>query len=180
MNSRVTIVIVLAIAAIFGILYFKPFNSSKTTGNLPTQAKDIYQGWQEQTVDEIGLTLKTPPDTRFRKEIGDNAGNIRTVAFYVEKGDENDPQYQLYGLFLADKEASAQDLERAKIEMDTSTIKEATIAGYQGIEGLIIGPKTRYITSVLKEERLFSVSTYPPIQENKEFTEKILKTFQFK
>lgn len=71
-------------------------------------------------------------------------------------------------------------LELAKKEMDTSTIREATIDGYQGIEGLIVGPKTRYTTIILKDGRLFSVSTTPPTQENKELTEGIMDTFDFK
>lgn len=31
--------------------------------------------------------------------------------------------------------------------MDTLSIKEASIDGYKGIEGLILGPKTRYSSS---------------------------------
>jgi hypothetical protein len=54
------------------------------------------------------------------------------------------------------------------------------MAGYSGIEGLIMGPKTRFITTVLKDGKLFSVSTMPPSQENKELTNQILTTFEFK
>lgn len=72
------------------------------------------------------------------------------------------------------------DLERAKTEMDPASIKETSIDGYKGIEGLILGPKTRYITIVLKGNKLFSVSTSPPTAENKATTEQILSTFDFK
>jgi hypothetical protein len=64
--------------------------------------------------------------------------------------------------------------------MDPTTIEEAMIDGYKGIEGLIVGPKTRYITVVLKGNKLFSVSTLPPTAENKAITEQILSTFDFK
>jgi len=146
------------------------------TRNVTTQA-----GWQEQTVDEIGLTLSYPSDLTFRKEIGDNAGNIRTVAFYIEKGDQNNPEYQLYALYLADKEGSAQDLEKAKTGMDPASIKEASIDGYKGIEGIAnpTDPKKHYTTVVLKDEKLFSVSTWPPTAENKMLTDKIIETFNF-
>ena len=146
------------------------------TKNITTQA-----GWQEQTVNEIGLTLSYPSDLTFRKEIGDNDGNIRTVAFYIEKGEENNPEYQLYALYLADKEGSVQDLEKTKTGMNPDSIKEASIDGYNGIEGIANAndPKKHYVTVVLKDGRLFSVSTYPPQPENKELTDKIIETFNF-
>jgi len=147
------------------------------TKNITTQA-----GWQEQTVNEIGLTLSYPSDLTFRKEIGDNDGNIRTVAFYIEKGEENNPEYQLYALYLADKEGSVQDLEKTKTGMNPDSIKEASIDGYNGIEGIANAndPKKHYITVVLKDGRLFSVSTYPPVPENKELTDQIIATFDFR
>ena len=50
----------------------------------------------------------------------------------------------------------------------------------KGIEGLILGPKTRYITIVLKGNKLFSVSTLPPTPANKVITDQILPTLNFK
>lgn len=64
--------------------------------------------------------------------------------------------------------------------MDKTTIKEITLEGYKGIEGLILGPKTRYITIILKDGKLFSVFTIPATPENKITTEQILPTFDFK
>lgn len=144
-----------------------------------TGCGSVEDKWQQQTVEEIGLSFKIPSDTTFRKEIADDAGKIRTLGFYVEKGDNNS-SYTLYGLYQSFKEATEQDLEKAKTEMDTNTIKEVTIDGYKGIEGLILGPKTRYITILLKDSKLFSVSTIPPTKENKTLTDQILKTFEFK
>lgn len=141
---------------------------------------DTASNLKTQTVEEIGLTLSYPNDLTFRKELGDDYGKLRTLAFYIEKGEQNNPEYQLYALFLADKEATQTDLEKAKTEMDKSTIKDASIAGYKGIEGLIVGPKTRYITTVIKDGRLFSVSTIPPTEDNKAITDRILSTFSFK
>jgi ABC-type transport system substrate-binding protein len=116
----------------------------------------------------------------FRKEIADDDGRIRTVGFFLTKGAESKPDYQMYGLYQQFREGYQQDLELAKKEMDSNTIKEASMAGYSGIEGLIMGPKTRFITTVLKDGKLFSVSTMPPSQENKELTNQILTTFEFK
>lgn len=136
------------------------------------EAKD---NWQMQTVDEIGVSFKHPADTTFRKEIAQDSAGIHTAGFYVEK-----EGYTLYGVYQPNKEATEQNLENAKKEMDPSTIKETTIGGYKGIEGLILGPKTRYITILLKNDRLFTVSTFPPTQENKTLTDQILTTFSFK
>lgn len=134
----------------------------------------------EETIEEIGLSFKYPNDLIFRKEIADDGDRIRTVGFFLTKGSENNPEYQLYGLYQQFKDATVQDLELSKKEMDPSTIKEVTIDNYKGIEGLILGPKTRYITIVLKNKKLFSVSTLPPTPENKAITDQILPTFNFK
>lgn len=77
------------------------------------------------------------------------------------------------------RDATEADLERAKTEMDPASIKETIIDGHQGIEGLITGPKTRYIMVVLKGNKLFSVSTIPPTKENKALTQQIISTFNF-
>lgn len=136
--------------------------------------------WQTQTVDEIGLSFKYHPGTAFRKEVAEDPAGIHAVGFYVEKGDKNNLSYTLYGVYQPNKEATEQDLEKAKKEMDVTTIKEVTIGGYKGIEGLILGPRTRYITILLKNNRLLTVSTIPPTQENKTLTDQIVKTFEFK
>lgn len=130
--------------------------------------------WQSQTVEEIGLSFRHPQDMTFRKEVADDSAGVRAVGFYVEKED-----YTLYGVYQSKSEATEEDLEKAKTEMDTATIKEITIDGYKGIEGLVSGPKTRYLTTIIKDGKLFSVSTIPPTEENKNLTEKILAAFNF-
>lgn len=136
---------------------------------------EVQDDWQNQTVDEIGVSFKHPKDTTFRKEIAEDGAGIHTAGFYVEK-----EGYTLYGVYQPNKEATEQDLEKTKAEMDSATIKEVTIGGYKGIEGLILGPKTRYITILLKDNRLFSISTIPPIEGYKALTDEILTTFKFK
>lgn len=135
---------------------------------------------QSETVDEIGLTFQHPKELVFRKEIADNVGSIRTAGFFLTKGSENNPEYQMYGLYEQYKDATEQDLERAKMEMDPASIKETSIDGYKGIEGLILGPKTRYTTIILKGNKLFSVSTLPPIPANKAISDQIISTFNFR
>lgn len=180
MSRNKVLIAILVILGVIGVAFLTS-NKPNNEQQLSTEENSLVQtGWQEQTVDEIGLTLSYPSDLTFRKEIGDNAGNIRTVAFYIEKGDQNNPEYQLYALYLADKEGSAQDLEKAKTGM--TSIKKASIDGYIGIEGIANAndPKKHFTTIVLKDERLFSVSTYPPTIENKQLTDKIMESFDFR
>jgi len=140
----------------------------------------VKNDWQPQTFNEANLSFKIPSGTTFRKEIADDAGKIRVASFYVEKKVNSNFTYTLYGVYQPNKEATDEDLKLAKKEMNPETIKDVTISRYKGIEGLILGPKTRYITILLKNNRLFTVSTIPPTQENKILTDQILATFNFK
>jgi len=137
------------------------------------------QNLQQETIEEIGLSFQYPADLVYRKEIADNDGNIRTAGFFLTKGSKQNPEYQLYGLYENYRNATEEDLERAKTEMDPTTVKEVSISGYKGVEGLITEPKTRYISVFLMDDKLFSVSTTPPNEENKNITQQILTTFQF-
>jgi len=134
---------------------------------------------QTQTVEEIGLTFKYPKDLIYRKEIADNDGQIRTAGFFLTKGSENNPEYQMYGLYEQYRNVTLSDLEMLKKEMDPKNIKEIIVSGYKGIDGLILGPKKRYITIIIKGNKLFSISTMPPTQENKISSETIISTFNF-
>ena len=149
-------------------------NGESFTRQIPNQ-----QNLQQETIEEIGLSFQYPTDLLYRKEIADNDDNIRTVGFFLTKGSEQNPEYQMYGLYENYRNATKDDLERAKTEMDPTTIKEVNVGGYKGIEGLITGPKTRHITIILKDDKLFSISTLPPTEDNKSITEQILSTFQF-
>jgi len=161
------------------ILEIYPEQCRTPDGRSFTRVISIESDLQTSMVEEIGLSFQHPNDLVFRKEIADNAGSIRTIGFYLTKGSDQSPEYQLYGLYENYKDASPTDLERAKSEMDPSTINEVSIGGYTGIEGLITGPKTRHITIILKDGKLFSVSTIPSTEENKAITRQILSTFQF-
>lgn len=182
MKSKQLVAFVLLIVVLVGGVYFayRSNQSGQTQKSAVVETEQKNVDWQTETVDEIGLTLKHPKDLVFRKEIADDDGRIRTVGFFLTKGAESNPDYQMYGLYQQFREGSQQDLELAKKEMDSTTIKEASMAGYGGIEGLIVGPKTRFITTVLKDGKLFSVSTIPPTEENKALSTQIMETFSFK
>jgi len=149
-----------------------------------TGCGETKEGWTTQTFDEAGLslTLSIPPDTFFRKEIADDAGRIRVASFYVEKGSSNNPAYQLYAVYEPLEEVTEKKLDKIKTGMDPDSVKEITIDGYKGIEGMTVisGPKNHYVTAIIKDGRLFTVSTYPPTEESKALTDQILTTFSFK
>lgn len=138
---------------------------------------DNENNWQIQTIDEIGISFKYPKDTTFRKEVASDSAGIHTVGLYIER---KEPSYTFYGVYQPNRLASSKDIELSKKEMDPKTIKEVVIGGIKGIEGLILGPKTRYITIFLKNNRLFTISTFPPTSDNKTLTDQILATLTFK
>ena len=73
---------------------------------------------------------------------------MRSLGFYIEDEPSGEPNYQLYGLYEFQSNTTTKDLEKAKIGMDIKTIKEVTVGSYQGIEGLITGPKSHYTTII--------------------------------
>ena len=65
--------------------------------------------------------------------------------------------------------------------MDPNSVKETSIDGYIGIEGIanFSDPKAHYSTVIIKDGKMLSVSTWPPVSENKELTDKIIETLDF-
>lgn len=128
----------------------------------------------EQFVAQIGLYITVPEGMTFRKEIADDAGVIRSVGFYIENG----KGYQLYGLYQ-EKGLTEKGLEEAKLEMDKDTVKETSVGGYKGIEGLIVGQRERFNTIIIKDGKTLSFSTYPATEKNEAITDRILSTLSF-
>lgn len=192
MNTKVLFVSILLVGvALIGAYYLGLFSSKETLPQAQNTTVDTISqidDWQEQNIDEISLSFQMPSDAMFRKEVSEGEV-VRKLVFYVQKGSDDNPDYMLYGLyqFQPERQATVEvDIERWKAEMNPDTIKETTIGQYLGVEGLIQGKeqqyisgRTRYVKVVLKDGGLFSVSTLPPTEVNKELTEKILATFDF-
>lgn len=126
----------------------------------------------EKFIAPIGLYIPVPTDMTFKQE-GVDDGTIVNVGFYLDKGED----YELYGLFSSLD--GNQTLESAKKDMVQSTVKEIVIGGYKGIEGLITGPKTRYMAVIIKDGKKITFSTIPPTEANKAITDQLLSTFSF-
>lgn len=177
-------------AAGYPIMESYPERCSTPDGRAFTRDTSTQAGWQEQTIEEIGLTFQIPPDTMLRKESSKEGEPVRKVVFFIQKGSDDNPDYMLYGLYQRqpDRQATKEvDIERWKAEMNSDTIKDTAIDQYVGVEGFINGKesefvsdRTRYARVVLKDGGVFSISTLPPTEENKELTEKIIETFNFK
>ena len=172
------------VAAGYPIRESYPERCSTSDGKTFTRQISQTEGWQEQTFNEVGLAVsfKMPPDTTFRKEMADDGTRVRVASFYVEKGQTDNPTYQLYAVYQPLEDATEKDLDRIKTGMNPDTVKAASIDGYDGVEGLIeiSGPKNHYSMAIIKDGKLFTVSTWPPTQESKELTDKIVATFDFK
>lgn len=147
-----------------------------------TGCGDTKNEWQTQSMDEIGITFKHPKDTTFRKEIADDAGKIRVASFYIEKGGTDNPTYMLYAVYQPNEVVTEKEIDRIKTGLSPGTVKEITIDGYKGIEGLTVisGPKNHYLSAIIKNGRLFTVSTFPVTEEAKQLTNQIIATFDFK
>ena len=151
------------------------------SASMPLTGCGETKDWTQQTFNEAGLSFKIPSDTTFRKEIADDQGRIRTASFYVEKGKSTDSNfYQLFFVYQPSLVGTQQELDKIKVGMDPATIKEVTVNGYKGIEGSVTGPKTHYVTALLNNGKIYTVSTWPPVPENKALTDQILATFSFK
>lgn len=154
------------------------------SASMPLTGCGKTKSWIQQTFNEAGLSLtfSIPPDTTFRKEIADDAGRVRVASFYVEKGSKDNPTYQLYTVYQPLETVTNKELDKIKTGMSPNSVKEVTIGGYKGIEGLIeiSGPKNHYTTAIIINNKLFTVSTYPPTVESKALTDQILSTFSFK
>lgn len=183
MKIRPLTILALAALVIVGGMYFldKGTSSKQTTvatqqitpspTPIPSPKRELKPN--EKFIGPAGLYIQVPENMMFRQE---NAEERQRTGFYIETSDSS---YQLYGVYEGNTTASEKGFEQSKKEIDPATIKEITISGYKGIEGLVIGPKSRYVTFILKEGRLLHISTIPGTQENKEITDQILSTVSF-
>lgn len=132
----------------------------------------------EEFISPFSLYVTVPKDMTFRKEVADDEGIVRSVGFYIESSSKENP-YMLYGLYEAKDVSTDQALNSAKKDMVTSTIKDITIGGYKGVEGLINGDKTRYMAVIVKDGKKITFSTIPPTEANKTITDQIFSTISF-
>lgn len=138
----------------------------------PSPSRPLKEG--EKFVGSMGLYVTVPEGMRFRQDpVNEMANN-----FYIESGPEDKPAYQLYVINQLGN-VSDKGLEPIKAEMDPKTVKETNVGGYKGIEGLIVGPRSRYNIYIIKDEKPVSFSTIPYTEENKAITEQILSTVTF-
>lgn len=167
------------VAAGYPIMTSYPEQCSVPNGPTFTHQIDEITTWVPQSVESMNVSFKHPDDLEFKEELAEDGISMRTVGFYLTKGDSLSPDYQLYALLSLYRDASLDDIEKAKTEMATETIKEIKIGSYQGIEGRVVGPKERWLTVLLKDNKLFTISTFPVTQENKDLTDQIIQTISF-
>lgn len=145
---------------------------SQTTDEF-TPKRELKDG--ERFVGSMGLYVTIPEGMSFRQD----PVNDRAVNFYIESGPQDDPSYQLYVIYQPNTQVTEEGFEQSKRDMEPQTIQEAVVDGHRGIEGLVVGSKTRFYTVVAKDGRPLSFSTIPPTEENKEITKQILSTVSF-
>lgn len=182
----ITIAAILIIV-VGGVYLFAQKNTSSSTTNEsitlqdnkptnipePSPNRPLKEG--EKFVGSMGLYVTLPEEMNFRQD----PATEHAVNFYIESGPQEKPTYQFYAIYQPNTNMAEKGLEQAKKEMDPKTIQEAVVSGHKGVEGLVTGPKGRYHTVVIKDDKLISFSTYPATEENKVITEQILSTVSF-
>ena len=167
------------VAAGYPIMESYPEKCSVPNGPTFTHQIDETTTWIPQSVEAMKVSFKHPGNLEFKEELAEDGTSMRTVGFYLTEGDFQSPDYQLYALLSLYRDASLDDIEKAKTEMDPETIKEVSIGSYQGIEGKVTGPKERWLAVILKDNKLFTISTFPANEENKDLTDQIIQTISF-
>ncbi len=186
MKIRATTVIAIIVILICGVYIYSRKDSTKVPSSpivlenvkpspLPeaTPGRKLKEG--EKFIGTMSLYVVVPEDMNFRQD----PATEHAVNFYIESGSEDKPTYQLYTVYQPNKNMAVEGLEQAKKDMSKESIKEAVVGGYRGIEGLVTGPKGRYQTIIVKDDKLMSFSTYPPTEENKAITDQILSSVSF-
>lgn len=150
-----------------------PEHVQTTSTPEPTPGRPLKQN--EEYLGAMGLYVTIPEGMNFRHDIASEIA----VNFYIEDGSAENPTYQFYAVYQPQKTMTEEGLKLIKKEMEPDTIREATVGDYKGFEGLVVGPKARYQTLIIKEGKLLTFSTWPPTEENKAITDQILSTVSF-
>lgn len=188
MKIRPLTVLAFIALAVTGFVYFSDKNSSPkqatvavqpiTPSPTPLASPNRELKPNEKFIAQLGMYITVPDGMTYREEIADDAV-VKQVGFYLEKKEGEALAYQLYGLYSSRTDVSEKGIEKAKIGMDQSTVKNVTIADYKGFEGLYTGPKSHYTAILVKDNRMVTFSTYPPTPDNKNTTDLILSTVTF-
>lgn len=188
MKIRPLTIIAFIILAVIGVIYcIDKVNTPKQTtitqqSATPSPTPLVKPNKQlkpnEKFIPQLGLYITVPEEMAYREEITDDAV-VQNLGFYIEKKEGEELIYQFYGIYSSLTRASDGMLEKTKTGVDPGSIKNVTVGGFNGVEGLYTGPKSRYSTSIIKDGKLITFSTYPPTLENKNITDQILSTISF-
>lgn len=127
----------------------------------------------EKFIAPVGLYISVPDGMSFRQETADD---IKRTGFYIEN---NDLSFQLYGVYEGNRTITDEGFAKTKAEIDASTLKDLTLGNYKGFQGLITGPKTRYVYVIYKDGKPITLTIVPPTPENQEISDRILSTISF-
>lgn len=173
--------LIVILVSIFWILYQKkttpksaePIQQQMKAAPTPQQTPGRPLKENEKFIAPAGLYVTVPEGMNFRQETADD---IQRTMFYIEKSDLS---FQMFGVFETSNSMDEQGLEKAKKEMVPDSIKDVSVGGYKGFEGLVTGPKARYVTIIIKDGKPLTISTVPTTPENNALLDQILSTVSF-
>lgn len=169
-------IFVIAAFVIFYYLLQKPsITTDQSITPSPSPTPSTNNEWINYTFDEVGLSFYAPPELEISGESMDDG-----FILYVQKSTYPNPDYyQLYGNYnLTD----TNNIDRGglKTELDEGSIEETTVDGFYAIKGQYKGERNRFVTIIVTNKGILTLATSQPTEENRNLTDSILKTFDFK
>jgi hypothetical protein len=145
-----------------------------TSGDTKSDKPDTNNNWKDYIFKDVGITFSAPSDLAVSGEIS----NPDSFILIAQRGKYPDADYyQLYGVYnLSSDNISSDDLKK---DLDVTSIQENNIGGYRAITGQFKGERNRFVTYIITNRGLLTLSTSQPTDVNKALTEAILKTFKF-
>lgn len=168
--------IFLGIAVIILAVVFLPRISQNVSNEtLTSQSENSLEtrNWEHYEFQEVGLSFSAP----FEMDVTGEMIDENAFTLYVQKGEytEGEEYYQLYGMYnLNDKKDVARD--DLKTELNSDSIEETTISGFEAVKGQYKGERNRFVTFIITDRGLLTLATSQPTEENKLLTDQILET----
>lgn len=170
------IILLLIVSAAVIILRAPEVKPDLDNSPAPTETTDLYKGWKDYSFNDINLSFKVPPEMEVSGEKVDSSSFILTVQ---RSSFPNPDYYQLYGNynFTDTKKIKLDDLKK---ELDERSIEETTVDGFPAVKGQYKGQRNRFVTQIVTDKGIFTLATSQPTSENRDITDTILDTFDFK
>lgn len=173
---------IISIVFVAGVIYYLSQNKgniqiltlSPTPTPSPATSATENKDLQKHTFDEVGLTFSVPKDLTVSGEMVDESF-ILTIQ---RSSYPNTDYYQLYAIYQFSDTSQVKPNE-LKADLEEQTMQETEIDGNYAISGQYKTERNRYVTKIVTNKGIMTVTTSQPTEKNLQLTKKILQTFDF-